>query len=99
MDSTARFCLGWSVGIGLPFVVMVGTVPGCLQTTEFATMVATTAAMLIFGVAGFLISWNGSGAGVSLHGFATHCRVFFSDPEKQPHSNHQIDNQEQEVVQ
>lgn len=99
MDSAARFCLGWSVFVGLPFVVMVGTVPDCLKTSEFATMVATTGAMLMFGVAGFMVSWKRSNAGISCRGFAAHCRAFFRDPEKRTRSNQQIDNQEQEIVQ
>ena len=99
MDSAARFCLGWGAGIGLPFVGMVGTVPGCLQTSEFATMVATTSMMLVFGIAGFLISWKRSDAGISPRGFASHCRVFFSDSEKRTLSSPQVENQEQEVAQ
>ncbi len=99
MDSAARFCLCWGAGIGLPFVVMVGTVPGCLQTSEFATMVVTTVAMLSFGVAGFLLSWKRSDAGINPRGFTSHCRAFFSDPQIQTQSSPQIDNQEQEVVQ
>lgn len=99
MDNAARFCLGWGVCVGLPFVAMVGRVPGCLQTSEFAMIIATTSAMLVFGIAGFLISWKRSRAGLSIRGITAHCRAFFTDPEKQTQANPQIDNQEQEVVQ
>ncbi len=99
MDSAARFCLGWGVFVGLPFVVMGGRVPECLETSEFATIVATTTAMLVFGVAGVLNSWMRSGDAVSFYGFIGHCRTFFRGPEEQAQPSPQIDNQEQEVVQ
>ncbi len=55
MDDFARFCIGWGILGGLPFVIFGARVPGCLGTIEFTAIAASVALMLVFGVGHFAL--------------------------------------------